>query len=126
MGTILAWLSGSLVDLLKPACSLYAKLFNPLVAIALVLYEFTQWLAKTITGVELKLGQLEIAFNNFQAAVGQAAFGAFPTQILNLLAFVNYMVPLTEAIALTGLLCTLHILCTMFRIVKSWIPSVAS
>lgn len=108
----------------KPVVELFATMFNPLIGILLALYSAVQWVARTMTGTELELGNLRQSYDDFQEAVGTAAFGTFPSPMQSALAFVNYTVPLTEGIVLIALLCTLYIFCATFRIVKSWIPTI--
>lgn len=110
---------------LLPVTKFFAQMFNPIIAIGLALYSFVQWISRTMTGQEVSMGQLRAAYETLKTATASSVFGQFPAPIQGAVAFVNYVFPVTEGLILLGLLSTVYVLCVAFRIVKSWIPSVA-
>lgn len=124
METILKWLAGPLMDLITPCFKLAAALFNPALAVGLAAYELLQWISRTLTGSDIQVTGITASFTALKAATAGAVFGAFPPQIGNAIAFMNYMFPVTEALIMLGALSALYVLAVGFRIVKSWIPTV--
>lgn len=125
METILKWLTGPLIEAITPICSFWARFFNPAVAIILAIYSFVQWITRTMTGQDLSIGRLTTLYESLQTAVAVSVFGNFPSGITNAVAFINYVFPVTEGLLLLAMLLSLYVLAIAFRVIKSFIPSVA-
>jgi len=115
-----------LADGLVPLLAFFGKVFNPLIAVVLGVYEFVSWLWTQFTGIRDRTGGFHDAYMSFKGYVGDAAFSPFPHGAQQAIAFLNGFFPVTETLILMGMLAALYVLAVIVRIVKSFAPTIAS
>ena len=96
------------------------------------------WISKLATQIAGKIGEFVLWLFAALREFGELAIGGvlnglsskFPTvpwdSVRGTLDGVNYFFPLTETISFATMLLTLWLLIFLYRLVKSWIPTVAS
>lgn len=95
---------------------MFLKLFNP---VAFLL----PWCAP-LAGLFAMAGVLGTMADNLSASINSLAAAMRGMPGSGLVAMANTMFPVSEAIGIFSLLLTLRISCVVFRMVKSWIPTV--
>jgi len=115
-----------LADDMVPVVTFFGKVFNPVIALVLGAYECVTWLWAQFAGIKERSGAFYDAFEAFKAYVGDGAFAPFPPAVTQAVAFANGFFPVTEALILTGMLAALYVVAVTIRIVKSFIPTVAT
>jgi len=123
------WLSQwcrKLADGMVPLLFFFGKFFNPLIGVVLAAYEFASFLWRIVSQAKDKASGLSSNYDAFRAWVGDAVFSPFPAAVQSSAAFANSFFPITETLILMGLLATLYIAAAIVRVIKSWIPTMAT
>jgi len=122
---MLDWLKSTFLGALGPALTFFAAVFNPAIALVTGAWAFAQLVYSLIgkgydavTAAKLKYGEM-------MDIVGESVFGQLPTQLSNAVGYFNSFVPLTEGLILAAAGVIFYTLCTLLRVLKSFIPTVA-
>jgi len=115
-----------LADGLVPMLSFFSKVFNPLIGVILAAYEFWKWVWSIAGKAVDKTSTLSLKYEAVKAWVGSSVFSPFPEGVQASVAFANSLFPITECLILMGLLAALYIAAAVVRLIKSFIPTMAT
>jgi len=122
---MLDWFKSTFFGALGPVLAFFASVCNPLIALALGLWQAAQFVYEMIGKGSAAFDEMSEKYSETMTLVGQSVFGNLPPQLASATGFLNAFLPITEALILVAIAVIFYTGCVVLRVVKSWIPTVS-